>query len=255
LASSNPAAALEAWREVARLAEARGDKRSGARAYAILGEHLAKHYAAPDEQSWREAESAWRRALELDPMQVEAIAGLATAHAARGAHAAAAELYERLRGVGLPQHTAARYELMLARSLVQIGRLDEARASLRRATLAGGETAAEAHAVLAEIAEATSDPEHAAAELDTAISSYIGLAGEDVAADDRLYARAAQLAVARATLLDSAGQAAQATADWERAHDLAQQHAPEIARDAARTMLSRSSDAETERRWIDAVLA
>lgn len=255
LASSNPEAALEAWREVARLAEARGDKRTAARAYAILGEHLAKHYAAPDEQSWREAESAWRRALELDPMQVEAIAGLATAHAARGAHAAAAELYERLRGVGLPQHTAARYELMLARSLVQIGRLDEARASLRRATLAGGETAAEAHAVLAEIAEATSDPEHAAAELDTAISSYIGLAGEDVAADDRFYARAAQLAVARATLLDSAGQSAQATADWERAHELAQRHAPEIARDAARTMLSRSPDAETERRWIDAVLA
>ena len=255
LASSNPTAALDAWREVARLAEARGDTRSGARAYAILGELLAKRYAAPDEESWRDAEAAWQRALDLDPMQIEAIAGLATAAAARGDHHRAAELYERLRGIGLPQHTAARYELMLARSLVQLGRLDEARASLRRATLSGGETAAEAHAVLAEIAQASSDSEHAASELDNAISSFIGLAGEDVAADDRLYARAAELAVARARLLDTAGNPAQATADWERAHELAQEHAPEIARDAARTMMARASDAGSERRWIDAVLA
>jgi tetratricopeptide (TPR) repeat protein len=256
LASSNPAAALDAWREVARLAETRNDKKSAARAHAILGELLAKRYAASEEKAWTEAEAAWRRALELDALQTDAIAGLATAAAARGDHAGAADLYERLRGLGLPQHTAARYELMLARSLVQIGRIDEARASLRRATLAGGETAAEAHAVLAEIAEASSDSEHAAAELDTAITSFVGLAdSEGVAADDRLYARAAELAVVRAHLLDHAGQAAEATADWERAHELAQQHAPEIARDAARTMLARVQDAATERRWIDAVLA
>lgn len=259
LASSNPAAALDAWREVARLAEVRGDKASGARAYAIVGELLAKRYAATDAKSWQDAEKAWRRALELDPLQVDAIAGLATAHAARGAHAAAAELYERLRGIGLPQHTAARYELMLARSLVQLGRIDEARASLRRATLSGGETAAEAHAVLADIAEATSDREHAATELDTAIAAYIGLAGDDVAADDRLYTRAAELAIARASLLDRtgnrAGNTAQATADWERAHELARHYAPELARQAARTLLARASDIESERRWIDALLA
>ncbi|NVB78524.1 MAG: hypothetical protein HOV81_09040, partial [Kofleriaceae bacterium] len=46
-----------------------------------------------------------------------------------------------------------------------------------------------------------------------------------------------------------------ATADWERAHDLAQTHAPKIARDAARTMLERAPDPAAERRWIDAVLA
>ncbi|HEY5947799.1 MAG TPA: hypothetical protein VIV40_20000, partial [Kofleriaceae bacterium] len=256
LASSNPVAALDAWREVARLAESRGDSKSGARAYAILGELLAKRYAAADEQSWQEAEQAWRRALELDALQTDAIAGLATAAAARGDHEAAAELYERLRGLGLPQHTAGRYELMNARSLVQIGRVDEARASLRRATLSGGETAAEGHAVLAEIAEQSHDAEHAAVELDTAIGAFVALAEtEGVAADDRLYARAAELALARARLLDHAGQAAQANADWERAHDLAQQHAPEIARNAARTMLTRVHDAETERRWVDAVLA
>lgn len=255
LASSNPGAALDAWREVARLFEVRGDTTSAARAYAIVGELLVKRYSAADEKAWRDAESAWRRALELDALQTEAIAGLATAAAARGDHTGAAELYERLRGLGLPPHTAARYELMNARSLVQIGRLDEARASLRRATLAGGETAAEAHAVLAEIAETTKDSEHAAAELDTAIASFVGLAGDDVTADDRLYTRAAQLAVARATLLDHAGQPAEASADWERAHDLAQQHAPHIARDAARTLLSRASDPAAERRWIDAVLA
>jgi tetratricopeptide (TPR) repeat protein len=255
LASSDPTAAVDAWREVARLAERRGDKKSGARAYAILGELLAKHYTATDAKSWQEAEKAWRRALELDPLQVEAIAGLATSHAAHGAHAAAAELYERLRGVGLPQHTAARYELMLARSLVQLGRPDEARASLRRATLSGGETAAEAHAVLAEIAEATADTEHAAVELENAISSFVGLAGDDVTADDRLYRRAAELAAARASLLDRAGNAADANADWARAHELAHQHAPQIAREAARTLMTRSHDAGAQRHWIDAVLA
>src|SRR5262249_1233055 len=135
LASSNPVAAVDAWREVARLAETRGDKKSGSRAYAILRELLAKRYAAADEKSWHQAEAGWRRALELDALQPDAIAGLATAAAARGDHEGAAELYERLRGLGLPQHTAARYELMLARSLVQLGRVDEARASLRRATL------------------------------------------------------------------------------------------------------------------------
>jgi len=255
LASSNPPAALAAWREVARLAETRGDTRSAARAFAIVGDLLAKRYTAADAAAWREAEDAWRHALTLDPLQPEAIAGLATAAAARGDHALAAELYEQLRGLGLPQHTAARYELMAARSLVQLERVDEARASLRRATLSGGETAAEAHAILAEIAESADDHDHAATELDTAITSFVGLAGSGVDNEDRLYARAAQLAALRATLLDKAGQPVQATTDWERAHDLAQEHAPEIARDAARKMLARASDPVSEHRWIDAVLA
>jgi tetratricopeptide (TPR) repeat protein len=254
LASSNPGAALEAWREVARNAEARGDTRSAARALAIVGDLLAKRYAAEEQSSWARAEAAWSRALELDPLQTEAIAGLATAAAARGDHDAAAGYYERLRGVGLPQHMSARYELMMARSLVQLGRVDEARASLRRATLSGGETAAEAHAVLAEIAEATHDSDHAAAELDTAITSFVGLA-TDGTADERLLRRAAELALARATLLDSNGQKTLATADYERAHGFAVIHAPELARDAARTMLSRAQDPAGERRWTDAVLA
>lgn len=246
LATIDPPAAIEAWREVARLAEARGDHRTASRAWAILGDML----------TGSAAEDAWARALALDPLQSDALAGLATAAAARGDHDAAADLYERLRGLGLPQHVAARYELELARSLVATGRVDDARASLRRATLAGGETAAEAHAVLAEVAEATSDREHAAAELDTAIASLIGLASDEVGPGERLYTRAAQLAVARAHLLDRSGLPIAASADWIRAHDLANQHAPEIARDAARTLLARSGqDAGTERRWIDAVLA
>jgi len=254
LASSNPAAALDAWRDVARLAEARGDSRSAARAYATVGDLLAKRYAAPDAGDWVDAEKAWRRALEIDPLQTEAIAGLATAAAARGDHEEAVELYERLRGLGLPQHAAARHELRLAGSLVHPGHMDEARASLRRATLAGGETSAEAHAVLAEVAEAAQDKDHAAAELDTAISSFVGLAS-DAAGDDRLLTRAAELAMLRATLLDGAGHPAQASADYERAHQLARQHAPELARGAARTLLSRAGgDASSERRWIDAVL-
>ena len=256
-------ASVDAWREVARLAEARGDHRTAARAFATLGGALVATDAAT-------AQAAWRRALELDPLQADAIAVLAAAAATAGDHARAAELYERLRGLGLAQGVAARHELHLARSLVVLGRTDDARGSLRRATLAGGETAAEAHAVLAEIAEATLDREHAAAELDTAIGSLVDLAAEEAVPrvtdsigpasglerSTRLRVRAAELAVARATLFDRSGQISLATADYERAHELAQDHSPAIARDAARTMLGRvQDDGARERRWIDAVLA
>ncbi|HEU0032812.1 MAG TPA: hypothetical protein VFQ53_19405 [Kofleriaceae bacterium] len=250
LATSDPPSAIHAWHEVARLAEERGDHRTCARAYAILGDLFAPSDPAA-------AESAWKKALELDSLQAEAIVGLATAASRRGDHAAAAGFYERMRGLGLPQHAMARHELALARALVALGRIDDARGSLRRATLSGGETAAEAHAVLAEIAEATHDREHAAAELDTAITSFVDLASEDeLGQGDRLYTRAAELAVTRAVLLDRTGQAAAATADYQRAHALAAHHAPALARDAAKTMLARAGDdAATERRWIDAVLA
>src|SRR5439155_906119 len=88
----------------------------------------------------------------------------------------------------------------------------------------------------------------------TAIGALVGLADEQTG-DDRLYARAAELALARANLFEKTGAPAQASADYERAHELASAHAPELARGAARTMLARSPDAITERRWIDAVLA
>ena len=249
LAVSDPHAAVQAWREVARLADERGDVRTSARAYAILGESLASH------GQLAEAEQAWRTALERDPLQADAIAGLAHAAAERGDHAAAADLYERLRGLGLPQPVIAKQELAFARSLVALDRLDDARSSLRRATMSGGETAAEAHAVLAEIAEADADADHAAAELDTAITSFVDLGSEADVDEDRMFTRAAELAVARALLFDRRGDAAQAGADWERAHGLAVQHAPAIARSAARTMLERAAEPIGERRWIDAVLA
>ncbi len=253
LADSDPAGAAAAWREVARLAERRGDPRTCARAWARLGDLLAGATARPEPGA---AEDAWRRSLELDPMQTDALIGLASAAADRNDHAIAVELYERLRGLGLPQAIAARHELALARSLIALGRTDDARASLRRATLAGGEPAAEAHATLAEIADARLDREHAATELDTAIAALIELAAGAPAEADRLYTRAAQLAVERATLFDRSGQPIAAGADWQRAHALARQAAPEIARDAARTLLARSGDdAGLERRWIDAVLA
>src|SRR3569623_2675593 len=97
---------------------------------------------------------------------------------------------------------------------------------------------------------------HAAAELDTAISSLVGLAAETGMAgpgDERLYTRAAELAIARATLLDKTG--GDAEPEWERAHDLAHEHAPQSAREAAMTLLSRASDGAGERRGIDAVRA
>ncbi|MDX2092524.1 MAG: tetratricopeptide repeat protein, partial [Kofleriaceae bacterium] len=256
LATIDPVAAIDAWTEVARLAHDRGDHRTSGRAWAVVGDMRARTGSG-------DPEDAWKRALALDPLQSDAIAGLAHAAAQRGDHASAADLYERLRGLGIAQHIAARYELQLARALVALGRTDDARAALRRATLAGGETAAEAHAVLAEVAEAAADREHAAAELDTAIVSLVDLASTDAGDKrdgggdgERLLTRAAELAIARAALMDRTGHAAAASADLERAHELAQSHAPTLARDAARTLLERSGeDTGAERRWIDAVLA
>jgi tetratricopeptide (TPR) repeat protein len=256
LATIDPPRAIEAWREVARLAEVRNDHRTGARAWAILGDLLgAKREegvggasAAAPGNPGEASEAAWRKAIELDPLQAEALGGLAQAAAARKDHPAAAELLERMRGLGLPQVLAARYELMLARAYLALDRIDDARSSLRRATVAGGETAA-AHAVLAEIAAAPFDREHAAVELDTAISSLIDLATEHALGDgDRLYTRAAQLAVARANLFDRSGQYGLAGEDYQRAHALAQQSAPELARDAAKTLLSRAGERQHRRR-------
>jgi tetratricopeptide (TPR) repeat protein len=289
LVTSDPAAAITAWREVARLAELRGDHRTCARAWAKLGDLLddsKNPEGATDASGERPdggsaAEGAWRRSLELDPLQADAVVGLANAAAKRNDHRVAADLYERLRGLGLAQGIAARHELALARSLVALGRTDDARASLRRAALAGGETGAEAHAMLAEIAGAgrdrTGEPaappaqaaafpppqaaslvdhEHALAELETAITMLVELAARQPRDADRLYTRAAELAIARAMLFDRARQAVAAEADWQRAYTLARQPAPEIAREAARTLLARSGDdASAERRWIDAVLA
>ena len=249
LSTIDPIAAVSAWQDVARLAEARGDHRTAARALATVGDKLVATGAGA-----HEAEAAWTRALSLDPLQSDAIAGLAYAAAAREDHATAADYLERLRGIGLSPQIAGRHELALARSLVAIGRMDDARASLRRATLAGGETAAEAHAVLAEVAEAGGDREHASSELDMAIAQLLELAGS-APAGERMYTRAAELAMARASLFDRSGQASAASGEWVRAHELAVAHAPQIARSAARTMLARSGDTSTERQWIDAVLA
>src|SRR5262249_24674646 len=149
LTASDPEAAIAAWREVARIAEARRRHRAPSRAVARPREPVPVD----------EADEVWRRALALDSLQTVAIVGLAKSASNRSDHAAAAELYERLRGLGLPPLQLARHELALARSLIALERPDDARISLRRATLAGGETAAEAHAILAEIAEATSDRE------------------------------------------------------------------------------------------------
>src|SRR5262249_17006043 len=102
LSASDPEAATPAWREVPRIAAARASAR--------LGELV----------SGDDAERAWRRALELDGLQVAAIVGLAQSAATRADHAVAADLYERLRGLGLAPLVLARHELALARSLVAL---------------------------------------------------------------------------------------------------------------------------------------
>lgn len=255
LTAIDPDAAQIAWHQVVRLAVARQDRRAAGKAQAALGELLARG----DEPA--KAKRAWQRALDLDPAQSDAMMSLARAHARRGDHDAAVELYQRLRNLGPAPHVAAPLELELARSLVGLERHDDAAAALQRAVLFGGETAAEAHVILSEISTASPAPDRAASELDSAISAFVELANARAAASGdggeaaALRARAAELAVVRATRFDAAGQTDNANADWKRAHDLAGKHAPAIARQAARAMLSRAASPADERVWIDALLA
>lgn len=253
LATADPAAAQIAWRQVARLAVARQDRRVAGRAQAALGELLARS----DEPG--KAKRAWQRAIDLDPAQTDAMIHLARAHARRGDHDAAIELYQRLRNLGLPSNLGSQLELELARSLMAVERTADAQSALQRATPLGGETAAEAHVILAELAAQASMDDQAVGQLDSAITKLIELADSEVNAGTtdaaRLRARAAELAVVRATRFDNAGRIDQANAEWIRAHDLAEKHAPAIARDAAHTMLSRAASPHEERRWLDAALA
>jgi tetratricopeptide (TPR) repeat protein len=247
--ADDPTGARLAWLEVIDRAQHRsaaGDRRIEARAWARLG-----MLSEPDG-----AEAAWQRALGLHPAEPEAVRGLARSHRERGEYNEAIALYERMRGAGLPLHLSAPFELDLARCLIDIDRIEDARAALRRAAVGRSETAAEAHAVLADVA-AASDPHHAAAEFDTAIASLVDLA-EGAAASEghRLFRRAAQLAVARADLLARQGDEAAATGDLQRAHFLSANHDAQVARLAARALLERSGgDPAAERRWLDAVLA
>src|SRR5262249_11161490 len=97
LVASDPAAAIAAWREVARLAEQRSDHRTSARAWAKLGDLLDDAANTEDSaddagESDDAAEAAWRRSLELDPLQADALVGLARAAAKRNDHGVAADL-------------------------------------------------------------------------------------------------------------------------------------------------------------------
>ena len=98
LSTKEPTAAVEAWREVARLAEARGDTRTCGRAWATLGDLLAS--GAQYDTVGITAELAWERALEYDAIQTDALVGLARSAAKKANHGAAAKYYERLRGLG-----------------------------------------------------------------------------------------------------------------------------------------------------------
>lgn len=248
LTSSDPGAAQIAWQQVARLAQEHEDHRTAGRAHAALGNLLAQEDPA-------KATLAWQRAIEFDPRQGDAMTGLARASAARGDHAAAADLYQRLRALRLAPNVASQLELELARSLVALDRADEANAALQRAA-GSSEASAEAHVIRSEMAARTDAVEQAAAELDLAMSELVATAqAQPTANAARYYARAAELACARARLLEQSGQMERATADWARAHEFASDHAPAIARDAARTLLSRAALPADEHKWLDAVLA
>lgn len=248
LATSDPSAAQIAWRQVARIAQTNQDRRTAGRAHAALGDLLAHDDPV-------KANRAWQRAIELDPRQSDAMIGLARASAMRGDHALAVSYYQRLRELRLAPDVASRLELELARSLVALERADEARDALQRAS-DSPETSAEAHVILSEIAVRAGEFERAAAELDLAIAELVAMAGARPTMNSaRWVARAAELAGVRATLFDQCEQRERANADWVRAYELAGQHAPAIARDAARSLLSRAVVPADQFKWLDAILA
>lgn len=248
LTASDPNAAQIAWRQVARIAQTNQDRRTAGRAHAALGDLLAREDPV-------KANRAWQRAIEFDPRQSDAMIGLARASAASGDHAVAVNYYQRLRELRLAPDVASRLELELARSLVALERADEASDALQRAS-DSPETSAEAHVILSEIAVRTGAFEAAAAELDLAIAELVAMANARPTANSaRWCARAAELAGVRAKLLDQCDQKERADADWVRAYELAAEHAPAIARDAARSLLSRAEAPAEQLKWLDAVLA
>ena len=177
---------------------------------------------------------------------------------ARGDHAAAARsLRAAARSRACRSTSAAQHELELARSLIALGRTDDARASLRRATLAGGETAPRHMRCSPRSPRrrsiASTRPPSSTPRSRRSSSSRRGATG----GNDRLYTRAAELAASR---VPCCGSAVVTTRPRPRTGSV-RTRSPSAAladdrpRCGAHDARARADDASAERRWIDAVLA
>ncbi len=255
LALGEPMRARDALDRAAELLARRGDDRGQARVLAGAGDAAV----AADDSSG--AESRYRRALELDPDSEAALSGAAAVLEQRGAIDEAIALWQRLidASVGAPARQA-RYACELGRSLLASNDIDGARAALAGAADADdAELRARARSLLADAHEAAADRDAAAAELADAVGALVS-AAERAEAERavNLRRRAAELTLARGHHLAGSEHPDDAAQAFELAHSLAENDAPEVARQAA-TELLRIADAADDlvaaQRWIDALLA
>lgn len=254
-ALGEPVRARDALDRAAELLARRGDDRGQARVLAGAGDAAV---AAGDGSN---AESRYRRALELDPDSEAALSGAAAVLEQRGAIDEAIALWQRLidASVGAPARQA-RYACELGRSLLARGDIDGARAALAGAADADdAELRARARALLADAHEAAADRDAAAAELADAVGALVN-AAERAEAERavNLRRRAAELTLARGHHLAGSEHPDDAAQAFELAHSLAENDAPEVARQAATELLRAADDAAdltAAQRWIDALLA
>jgi|GEM_PF-5632763 len=245
-ALDQPTLAVRALDTAADLLAASGDALGEARAQ-IQVAHIWR--AAGDDAR---ASSRYRRALRLAPEMPDAIEGAAHAADIEGHHQQAAELWQRLLQVGgADPQRRAHLLLHLGRSLASSGDAEAANGPLTQAAeLEAGRASAEAWAELAAVEEQAGSLGGAAAALEHSIALLTDETSSSV--DD--HERAAELALRRATLVESTAPDA-AAADYERAHRLAPESA--FARDAARALYQAAAAAEDRdgrRRWLGALL-
>ena len=184
------------------------------------------------------AAAAWDEAIARGEREPELL-GAAAAAAARAERHADAVAYGRALVAVRPDDAAA--ALGLGQSLLAVGETAEGEATLARASAGPPAIAAEARALLAEHRR-EHDPMGAAALYAEAITALL---------DAGLTARAAELVLARATLLARPERAV----ELERAVTLAGATMPAVTRTAARALLAEAPSLAAATRWIDALLA
>lgn len=226
------------WEAVALAAAAAGD---AARAVDAHAERAAVLDRAGDPAA---ARAAWDEALALAPGAPRLLRGAAAAAARAGDPGAAIERYTHFLAVAEDADGAV--HLALGEAHRERGERAAALAAYERAASAGGAIGADALAALARLRQGEDRPAAAAA-FDRAIDLLLG----DAPPAGVGPARAAELSLARAELLDGDARAA----ELRRAHRLAEPTAPLLARRAAHGLLALARAPADARTWIDAILA
>ena len=258
----NADAALVAFDAAASLFADKGDRRAEIRI------RLAAADIAVASGNDDDAEKRFKSIVESVPNEALALRGAADAASRQGRYAEAAELWRMLLvSCADSALVQAEYSFELGRSLVRDGDTEGARPALERAARSGPPSvAAEAHALLAEIF--TGEKEYSAAAIELA-AAVTALTRETVEVGEtnrsqsggippvRSRSRAAELALARAQLLERMDQPLGAELDFRRAYELGGERQG-VRRQAARSLLEaaeRSDDPAESKKWIGALLA